>query len=153
MIEDQTSPSYGGYFELELNDGGRFLYQDSSTFQSARVAFRALLQEMRPTRVWVPKHICNAMIAPLEDEGISYSFYSLNESLDIHESIDLKDTEWLLYVNYYGVCQAQLDNVFQKYPASQIVCDFSQSFFDPPPIGALATIYSARKFFGYLMML
>ena len=51
-------------------------------------------------------------------------------------------------MNYFGVCQPQLDSLLTKYPAKQVVCDFTQAFFDPPRADALATIYSARKFLG-----
>ena len=148
LIDMQSTKPLGGYFGLELPEKDEFIHKDGNTYQSARAAFRALLQEKRPTKVWVPKYICDAMITPLADEGIEYSWYELDETLYIQDPIVLGDDEWLLCVNYYGICQAQMDDIFYRYPAKQIVCDFSQAFFDAPRADALATIYSARKFFG-----
>jgi len=143
----QSKP-LGGYFELELPNNGEFLHQGAFTYQSARAAFRALLQAKRPARVWMPKYICDAMLTPLLEEGVEHLWYDLDDGLNAPDSITLKDDELLLYVNYYGVCQEQVDSLIRRYPAKQVVYDYSQSLFDLPRTDALATIYSVRKFFG-----
>lgn len=138
----------GGYFQLELPSENTGYHQSAQLYQSARAAFRALLQAGRPTRVFIPKYICDAIIPPLHEEKINYEWYELDASLDVPNSVALKDDEWLLYVNYFGVCQAQVERLLERYPSKQIVFDFSQAFFDLSKPHALATIYSPRKFFG-----
>lgn len=139
----------GGYFELELPKKEYGIpYQNAIAYQSARSAFRALLEFVRPKKVWVPKYICDAMIAPLIDVGISYDWYDLDEWFNVPSSLVLEDNELLLYVNYYGVCQRCVDDILNRFPAKQVVYDFSQAFFDVPRSDALATIYSLRKFLG-----
>lgn len=55
--------------------------------------------------------------------------------------------EWLLYVNYFGLCADNVDDVLRRFPAEQVVIDQSQAFYTRPP-ACLATLYSPRKFFG-----
>lgn len=88
------------------------------------------------------------MVSPLIQEGQVYEWYQLDSSLNVPCSLELKDNELLLYVNYFGVCQKQVEKVLKNYPPAQVVLDYSQAFFDPPKLDALATIYSPRKFFG-----
>ena len=137
----------GGYFELELPDTGAIPYQEAIRFQSARVAFLALLQAGTPERVWMPRFICDAMVASLTATGIECVWYDIDEKLSIGQDIEIGANEWLLYVNYYGICKRNVDEILRRFPPEQVVLDFSQAFFEPP-IDALSTIYSPRKFFG-----
>lgn len=141
-------PPVGGYLELELPRGGSFFHDEALLYQSARAAFRALLQAKSPARVFVPEFICDSMITPLIDEGVSYLRYELDEALYLPKIASLEKDDIILYVNYYGTCQAQVDRVLKSFPSDQVVLDFSQAFFDPPRERALATLYSPRKFFG-----
>ena len=61
--------------------------------------------------------------------------------------MQLREGGWLLYVNYFGICQHQERQVLERFGASRVVLDRSQAFF-ADPIDCLATIYSPRKFFG-----
>lgn len=144
----QQETAIGGYFQLELSTDNTHYHHNAHLYQSARAAFRSLLKAGRPTRVFIPKYICDAIISPLHEEKIDFEWYELDDSLDVPDSVALKDGEWLLYVNYFGVCQAQVDRLLERYPSKQIVFDFSQAFFDLSKSDALATIYSPRKFFG-----
>lgn len=138
----------GGYLELELPAEREQLYPDAQLFQSARAAFRALLISVRPTKVYLPKYLCNAMLEPLLEEQINHSWYDIDDSFNVITDIKLDNNEFLLYVNYFGVCQAQSNAILERFPPEQIIFDHSQAFFDPPRREALATIYSVRKFFG-----
>ncbi|MDH4554639.1 hypothetical protein E8F11_05505 [Pseudomonas sp. BN417] len=137
----------GGYFELELPSGFPGLYPEALRFQSARASFYALLCTGRPRKVWMPSYICDSMLGPLSKAGIEVSFYSINEDFSIKDEINLHPDEWILYVNYFGVCASQQREVLRKFNAEQVVFDHSQAFF-APPLDCLATIYSPRKFFG-----
>lgn len=137
----------GGYFELELPPLGSALHAGAHKFQSARAAFYALLLSGKPTRVWVPRYICGAMLAPLEKAGIECVFYSVNERFEIFDDVVLKQSDWLLYVNYFGLCGRVQKGVLKKYNPDQVVIDNSQAFFAASE-SCLATIYSPRKFFG-----
>jgi hypothetical protein len=87
------------------------------------------------------------MLEPLRMAGIPVAHYSVDDGLYISEDVSLGVDEWLLYVNYFGVCGDLVDRLLERYPRNQIVIDNSQAFFSPPR-DCLATIYSPRKFFG-----
>lgn len=137
----------GGYFELELQVQKEPMYADALHFQSARAAFYALLMEGKPDRVWMPKYICDSMLAPLKTAVTEIIFYDLDLDLGVSDEVQIKDSDWLLYVNYFGVCSLQEDLLLKRFNPMQLVFDHSQAFFSPPR-ECLATIYSPRKFFG-----
>ncbi|MCG3722799.1 hypothetical protein [Vibrio cincinnatiensis] len=137
----------GGYFSLEQPQPKKHYHPELLHFQSARAAFYALLQVGSPRKVWMPNYICDSMLSPLHEIGVSVSFYSLNADFSIKNDIELLDDEWILYVNYFGVCGAEQNRLLSKYPKEQLVFDHSQAFFQKP-LDCLATIYSPRKFFG-----
>ena len=137
----------GGYFELEMPSAKISLHPDAYSFQSARAAFLALIRAGKPKRVWMPRYICDAMLDPLAKEESECVFYKINENFDIADNVDLQPDDWLLYVNYFGVCEANIDRILNRFDKNQIVLDYSQSFYASPR-ECLATVYSPRKFFG-----
>jgi len=137
----------GGYFELELPPANKHLYPQALKFQSARAAFYALLKTGKPKRVWMPKYICDSMLLPLNTLNIEIVFYNLTEQLGISESVKLFKDDWLLYVNYFGICSKQESQLLNQFNSNQLIFDHSQAFYSAP-LGCLATIYSPRKFFG-----
>ena len=144
---DSPSTAIGGYYELELPPSLSLPYPCAKLFQSARAAFVALLKVIHPSRVWMPRYICNAMLAPLERLRIECGWYDLNDGLAVANPPRLKAGEYLLYVNYFGVCSVQTAELMDVIHPEQLLLDHSQAFFDPPA-NCLATLYSPRKFFG-----
>lgn len=145
--KSQLSP-IGGYFEFELPSRRELPHPKLNLYQSARAAFLALLRAGKPSRVWMPKYICNAMLAPLRKVGIEYIWYDLTDDLEVGPDVEIGADDWLLYVNYFGICDAKVQRLLNRFNPEQVVLDFSQAFFSPPIEKALATIYSPRKFFG-----
>ena len=141
------SNAIGGYFELELPRPGNFLYPAAYKFQSARAAFLALLRTVKPRKVFIPHYICDSMIAPLEQSGVEYCFYSVDAEFNIIDDLEFSDSDWLLYVNYFGACEKNIDQLLTKYNPHQLILDHSQAFYAAPR-DCMATIYSPRKFFG-----
>ncbi|MFM0549815.1 hypothetical protein P0D69_02430 [Paraburkholderia sediminicola] len=136
----------GGYFELELPPAGAALHDDALRFQSSRAAFLALLRAMRPTAVWMPWYICDAMIEPLRMTGTPVKRYRLDAELRV-QSVDIAHGEWLVYVNYFGLCAQQVDDVLSRFPRERVVIDNAQALF-AQSADCLATLYSPRKFLG-----
>ena len=137
----------GGYFELELAEEKAHLYPEALKFQSSRASFYALLKSGMPDRVWVPRYICDSMLLPIQALSIPIQFYDLTEDLKVNESVVLKEGDWIVYVNYFGVCAKQENDLLKRFNPAQVIFDHSQAFF-APPLKCLATIYSPRKFFG-----
>ncbi len=142
-----TLNAIGGYFELELPPGHGELYPDAQRFQSARAAFLALLLAGKPRRVWMPWYNCETMLEPPAMAGVPVQHYRIDEDFNIADDLTLGDGEWLVVVNYFGICEPQLERVFARFPRKRVVVDHSQALFSPPP-NCLATLYSPRKFFG-----
>ncbi|MFC5475989.1 hypothetical protein [Paraherbaspirillum soli] len=142
-----SSKAIGGYFELELPVSTFPLHHSAIRFQSARAAFHALLSVGQPQRVWMPKYICDAMLAPLHALDVEIVFYDLDPGLGVDEDVVLEPQDWLLYVNYFGLCSDQEERLLRRFKPSQLIMDHSQAFFATPK-DCLATIYSPRKFFG-----
>lgn len=137
----------GGYFELELPESSEHFYSQALQFQSARAAFYALLETGKPQRVWMPKYICDSMLLPLQALKIEIVFYDLTEQFNVCDSVQLSENDWLLYVNYFGICSEQETQLLKRFNPNQLIFDHSPAFY-APPLDCLATIYSPRKFFG-----
>jgi hypothetical protein len=147
-LSDNSINPIGGYFELELPGKRQQPYPEATRFQSARAAFLALARAGNPKRVWMPRYICNAMLTPLEKTEIECVWYDVNDQLEVDANTRIGIDDWLLYVNYFGICNNQVAQLLQRFSPDQVVLDFSQSFFSRPAGDAMATIYSPRKFFG-----
>lgn len=143
------STAIGGYFELELPAGGGAYHRDARRYQSARAAFLALLQAVRPRAVWMPWFQCDVMFEPFAQTGIPVYRYAIDETLNVHTDgcPEPGADEWLLYTNYFGVCGRHVEDVLARFGPSRVIVDNSQAFFSTPSEG-LATLYSPRKFFG-----
>lgn len=139
----------GGFFELELPPRrATYLYSDALKFISCRAAFYAFLLAKKPAAVWMPRYICDSMFEPLKKAQVRIKFYSVGMDLLPVGDIQLEHGELLLYVNYFGVCEAQELKVIDRFGAKNVVCDHSQAFYSPPKENVAATLYSPRKFFG-----
>lgn len=137
----------GGYFELELPPGHGELYPNALRFQSARAAFLALLNAGRPQRIWMPWYNCETMLEPPCMAGIPVRRYRINRQLEIAEEFELGENDWLLCVNYFGICDDLIEKIIARFPRERVIVDNSQALFSPP-LDCLATLYSPRKFFG-----
>jgi hypothetical protein len=137
----------GGYLELELPPGQGELYPRALRFQSARAAFLALLEAGRPRRIWLPWYTCEQMLDSASIAGIPILRYRIDQNLEIPDEIELAENDWLLYINYFGVCDAQVGRLLERFPPNQIVLDNAQALFSSAA-DCLATLYSPRKFFG-----
>lgn len=136
----------GGYLSLELPVEGSEYHRDTLRYQSSRAAFLALLRACRPTAVWMPWYICDSMLEPLLMTGVAVKRYEIDARLRV-KTAAVADGEWLLYVNYLGLCGRQVSDVLSRFPPDQVIIDNAQAFFAEPQ-ECLATLYSPRKFVG-----
>lgn len=148
MKEEAVEPAIGGYFELELPlVRSPFFHPGAIGFQSARAAFLALLRARKPRRVWLPYYICGTMAASLAQTSSKVAYYKIDESLHLAEDVRLKEGEWLLYVDYFGIRGSYARSLLERFDPQSVVIDSSQALFSQP-YECLATIYSPRKFLG-----
>lgn len=137
----------GGYFGLELPEYGD-PFPSAIKFQSGRSALRATLESAGIERVMLPAYICEAVIKAVVGAGADFEMYFLDDFLYPKGLPSaLPDKCALLYVNYFGLCKANIVRLLRDIPSDQLIVDNSQALFALPSI-ALASIYSPRKFVG-----
>ena len=151
-LESLSSPpsEIGGYFELDLPDyGANSSFPDGFCYQSARAAIRAALSCTTFTRVLAPAYVCDSVIQAGRDAGLTVETYELDETLYPKNLPDSLASDCaVLYVNYFGICQHHARKIVERAPPAVTIIDNSHALFAPPVAGALATVYSPRKFAG-----
>lgn len=137
----------GGYFGLWLPDE-KPIHEQSVAFNSARSAIRAVLHACKKRVIYIPSYVCDSVIKAARDASYDVRLYALNVNFmptDIPS--DLAADFLILYVNYFGLCDSQVDEILNIYPAEQVIIDNSHALYSSVK-DALATIYSPRKFVG-----
>lgn len=137
--------SIGGYFELELPQGTEY-HNQAIALNTGRNALEYILRVRGYKRVFLPYYSCEVLLEPFEKLGVETSFYHINESLEFEQSVALKDSEAILYINYFGLKQDFVTTLAATY-GKQLIVDNTQAFY-AKPIEGIDTFYSCRKFFG-----
>lgn len=137
----------GGYLELERGAGRGERYRDAPAYQSARAAFLALLLHRRPRRVWIPWYVCESMTDAARLAPVEVLRYGLAEDFTVGDDVDPGREDLLLFVNYFGLCDAVVDATLRRFGAPRVVVDNSHAYFSRPRECA-GTLYSPRKFVG-----
>ncbi|WP_295545331.1 hypothetical protein [uncultured Pseudacidovorax sp.] len=145
-MRDPLAPAIGGYFELELGPGRGVPHARALQYRCARAAFLDLLVRGRPTNVWLPWYLCDSMVRAAKRAGVGIRRYRLDERLHVLDAAP-EAGDWLLCVNYFGLCERAVSDAVARFGAHRVVVDNSQALFSPAG-PALATIYSPRKFVG-----
>ena len=135
----------GGYFGLELPKKEEY-HQGSIKLNSGRNAFKYILIAQNISKVYLPHYICDTVLEPLKTLKVNFEFYTIDKNFEISQDIDLKDTEKLYYVNYFGLKHKYITTLISTY-GEQLIIDNTQAFFELP-IPNIDTLYSVRKFFG-----
>ena len=143
----ESSAEIGGYFGLDLPDHGD-IFQDALKYQSGRAAIRAVLECNGISRVMMPAYICDSIIKAAVDAGVEVESYDLDELLyPKNLPLLLPERCALIYVNYFGLCQKNISRLLDEMPHDRLIIDNSHALF-ASHTGALASIYSPRKFVG-----
>ena len=135
--------SIGGYFELELNNGGEY-HAGGIRLSSGRNAFEYILRARDVKEIHIPYYICNSVIEPLHKLDIEISYYFIYENLS-PKIDDLRSNDSILFINYFGLAKKNLLHLSSRY--QNIIVDNSQAFFISP-MPNQDTFYSCRKYFG-----
>jgi len=142
-----TNKGIGGYFELELSDRGGFLHDDGVLLNSGRNALEYALRALGDVKsLLVPYYTCDVVMEPIEKLGVPYTFYSINPKLEIEDLPSLKNGEYLIYTNYFGIKDEYVRKLAGDY-GCQLIVDNAQAWF-AEPLEGVNTIYSPRKYVG-----
>ena len=131
----------GGYFELD-GGGGTSALPDGVLLNSGRNALRHIVRKLGIRSIHVPYYICPVVADALKAEGCEIDRYSLGDDMFPGRTFPVDD--FVLYVNYFGVCGRKVDMLAQLYP--NLIVDCAQAYFARPK--GRTSFASPRKFFG-----
>lgn len=145
--KDRTMKEIGGFFGLELHRATEY-YNDAIKVNSGRNTIKYILLAQKIKTVYIPYFICEAVIEPIKTLGVTYRFYAIDTKLEIADIFPdmLQKDEKILYINYFGVKDAYVDTLAEKF-GRQLIVDNTQAFYKKP-LKNTDTCYSPRKFFG-----
>lgn len=135
----------GGYFELELSQGTEF-HSKALALNTGRNSLEYVLQARGYRHVYLPYYSCDVLLEPFKKLGVDFSFYHVDDHLEINAPVSLDKDEAILYIDYYGLKQEYVSQLAKVY-GNRLVMDNTQAFFTRPITG-VDTFYSCRKFFG-----
>jgi len=135
----------GGYFEFELPKKKQLHGAADFKLNSGRNALQCLLQAKTIKKIYLPFYCCNSVTSILKRLDIIYEFYKIDENFYPADQFSLEEEDYLLYINYFGLCSAQVQALSRLY--ANLIVDNTQAFY-AQPLKHVDTFYSPRKFFG-----
>ena len=132
---------------------------DVYTYSSGRAALYQILNHLKEqnkvTHVLLPDHLCSTILVPIHKLGLSYSFFPLNEKLELES-----DSFWQAYrknaavllINYFGLqdLTSQISSIRTVDEKALIIEDDVQAYYEfCKPLGDVDFKYtSLRKTFA-----
>ncbi|WP_143512577.1 hypothetical protein [Vreelandella utahensis] len=139
--------SIGGFFDLELPPAGPGPHPGAVALSTGRACMGLWIQDAQPERCYVPFYCCDALIQPLQEAGIPFEFYSIDEQLCPKELPEEPgNDEWLVWTNFFGLLGNRLEPLSKAW-GGRILVDNTHAFFEAfePKLWSFT---SARKYFG-----
>ena len=143
---------YGGYLPIELPFWNKEYFagvpeKDIVRLNCGRSAFWYALNDIKPSKLYVPYLNCDNSTDPADALGIPYEYYNLDFDLT-PKGIQPMPDEAVIWINYYGnASQEQIDKVRALCSNTNLIIDNCHAFFSEP-LDGMYNCYSARKFFG-----
>lgn len=144
----EVMQAIGGYFELaDYEDGKNFPHPDGILLNTGRNALEYILRSIGDVKgIYLPYYTCEVVLEPLKKLHIPWAFYHINSKFEIKDEITLKNGEYIIANNYFGIKDAYIQSLAEKYGDSLIV-DCAQALF-AKPISGIKSFYSTRKYVG-----
>lgn len=109
---------------------------------SGRNCLRYILRILKIAEIHLPYYICPVVRQTVHAENVKMKFYHIGKNFMPTETFE--KNAFILYPNYFGLCDKQAKILSEKYP--NFISDNAHSFFAPKR-GA-ASFSSPRKFFN-----
>lgn len=135
----------GGYFSLELPHYEEY-HKDAIRLNTGRNCLEYILRARGYKKVYIPYYTCDVVLEPFKKLGVPYEYYHIDIHFEIRDRLTLKESEALLYTNYYGLKQRYVEQLAAKV-GSRLIVDNTQAFY-AKPVEGIDTFYTCRKFFG-----
>lgn len=138
----------GGYFELaDHEEGGVFPHQGGILLNTGRNALEYILRCIDEVKhIYLPYYTCEVMLEPIEKLHIPYTYYHINQQFEIVDDIQPKKDEYIIANNYFGIKDAYIQQLAERY-GDHLIVDCAQAFF-AQPISGIKVFYSTRKYVG-----
>lgn len=137
----------GGYFELADYGEGTFPHQDGVLLNTGRNALEYILRSIgNVSKVYLPYYTCEVVLEPLKKLNIPWEYYHINTQFEIADEIHPKKGEYIIANNYYGIKDAYIQQLAERY-GDHLIVDCAQAFF-AKPIPGIKAFYSTRKYVG-----
>lgn len=149
MVEScrKVMEAIGGYFELADYEEGVFPHKDGILLNTGRNSLEYILRSIgNVTKIYLPYYTCEVVLEPLKKLQIPWAFYHINTDFEISDDISPKVGEYVVANNYYGIKDAYIQKLAEKY-GEHIIVDCAQAFFAKPILG-INSFYSTRKYVG-----
>lgn len=138
----------GGYFELaDLVERGELPHNDGVLLNTGRNALEYILRSIGDVkRVYLPYYTCEVVLEPLNKLDIPYTYYHINTSFEIADELNPLNGEYIIANNYFGIKDAYIQKLADKY-GNHLIVDCAQAFF-AKPLHGIKAFYSMRKYVG-----
>ena len=110
----------GGYYSLELPKHKEY-HTDAIKLNTGRNCLEYILRVRHYKKVYIPYYTCSVLLEPFKKLGINYSFYNIDNNLEIDNDITTRDEEALLYVNYFGLKDTYIKYLSEQYGQNLII--------------------------------
>lgn len=111
-------------------------------FNFARDALRHIIKENEIKEIYIPYYLCDVIRHAVAAEGAKPLFYHIDD--DFLPVCEFPKGSYILYPNYFGICDKNVDELVSIYP--KIIIDNAHAYYAEPK--GFATIYSPHKFEG-----
>lgn len=139
-----SADAIGGYFGWDSSQSDGTFQVPIHGFRSARSALAAFLAVRAPSRLWVPWHVCGAVTDAVTFAGTPMVRFALSADHGLPDDIVLATDDYVLVVDYLGLCAAPIRRLLARMPAERVIVDASQALFRHR-LGDEAVLYSPRK--------
>lgn len=138
----------GGYFELaDYEEGSVFPHQGGVLLNTGRNALEYILRSIADMKhIYLPYYTCEVVLEPINKLHIPYSYYHINQHFEMVDDIQPKEGEYIIANNYFGIKDAYIQQLAERY-GDHLIVDCAQAFF-AKPIPGIKAFYSTRKYVG-----
>lgn len=136
----------GGFFEIEIPESNNIYHKNALALTTGRACLHLIIKRIKPKKIYIPYYTCDALFKPMLLNNIKFEFYSINKDLEPKNIYKLKEKEYFIYINYFGIKRKAVKKLIGIY-GHRLIVDNSHDFFSFGYKG-LWSFNSARKYFG-----
>lgn len=137
--------SIGGYLQIEKKGISTPTCSSNTIYSNGRTCLYLIIKEFDIKKIHIPYYICRSIVDVLIKLKVLIKYYDLDNKF-MPENINLNgNDEYILYINYFGICNINIKNLSKTYKKSLII-DNTMSFYSNNEYNICFN--SARKFLG-----